>query len=162
MKWFSLLSLMACPLHVPAQQAEVVPFSAIRSILDNGNDTTYVLNFWATWCKPCVAELPVFERFGRESANAGTKVILVSLDFADQVDTRVNPFLKAQGIASTVLLLDDVDYNSWIDRIDPSWGGAIPATLVLNNSRGIRTFHEGTLDNEGLNALVSGGAVIEK
>jgi len=162
MKWLTLLFLAALPLHVPAQQAEVVPFSAIRSILDNGNDTTYVLNFWATWCKPCVAELPVFERFGRESANARTKVILVSLDFADQADTRVNPFLKSQGIATTVLLLDDVDYNSWIDRIDPSWGGAIPATLVLNNSRGLRAFHEGALDAEGLNALVSGGAATDR
>src|SRR5690606_6809447 len=47
------------------------------------NDSIYVINFWATWCKPCIKELPAFEKIASEYADKKVKVLLVSLDFPD-------------------------------------------------------------------------------
>lgn len=112
------------------------------------NDTTYVVNFWATWCSPCVKEIGYFEELHRQSKFENVKVILVSLDFPNQIDRRVIPFLKEKEISADVLLMTDLDYNSWIDQIDPGWSGAIPATLIYNKSK--RVFLEQELTRDEL------------
>jgi thiol-disulfide isomerase/thioredoxin len=60
----------------------------------NKSDTTYVINFWATWCKPCVEEIPHFEKLYATYKNQKVKVIMVSCDFKKQLETRVIPFVQ--------------------------------------------------------------------
>jgi len=95
----------------------------------NNTDTTYVINFWATWCKPCVAELPSFDSLAKINK---VKVLLVSLDFKEDLEKKVNPFLKSHNIKMECVLLDEINGNDFIDKIDKSWTGAIPATLIKN------------------------------
>lgn len=95
------------------------------------DNTTYVINFWATWCKPCVKELPYFERINAE--NDKVKVILVSLDFPENIEKQVLPFIEKHNLKSDVILLDDPDANSWIPKVNADWSGAIPATILLKN-----------------------------
>ncbi len=102
------------------------------SLLHKNSDTTLVINFWATWCKPCVTELPYFEELNKKYSSEKIKVILISLDFKRQLETRLNKFITENKISSEVLLLDEPDYNSWIDKVDSTWSGAIPATIVIN------------------------------
>lgn len=111
-----------------------VTFSELESLLNKDNDSVYVINFWATWCKPCIEELPEFEKLSREYRNRKVKVVLVSLDFPSRYEEQLLPFIKENNIQSKVLHLTDVNANSWIDRIDPSWSGAIPATLIYRGS----------------------------
>lgn len=92
-------------------------------------DTSYIINFWATWCKPCVEELPAFDSLYAESKNTPVKVILVSLDFKEELNKKVIPFLIKHNIKAPCVLLDEVNGNDFIDKISPSWSGAIPATL---------------------------------
>jgi len=99
------------------------------------NDTTYVINFWATWCSPCVKEIAYFEQLHRDQSHEKLKVILVSLDFMNQLERRVVPFLEDKEISAEVKIMTDTDYNAWIDRVDPSWSGAIPATLIYRGDR---------------------------
>jgi thiol-disulfide isomerase/thioredoxin len=143
---FALLVAAASPAAAAAQSAEAVKFDYVESLLQAGDDTTYVINFWATWCKPCIQEMPELLRFEQETAQQKVKLVLVSLDFADRIESQVNPFLRARAIASRTVVLDDLDYNAWIDRVHPGWNGGIPATLVVNRKRGLRAFHEGMLD----------------
>lgn len=94
------------------------------------NDTTYVINFWATWCKPCVQELPYFEQLHTAYDGKKVKVILVSLDFSRQLESKLLPFVQERQLKPEVIALIDSDYNAWIDRISPDWSGAIPVTIV--------------------------------
>lgn len=104
------------------------------------NDSIYVLNFWATWCKPCVKELPAFEQLNKEYASKQVKVILVSLDFPENVESHVVPFMEKKNLESTVVLLDDDNANRWITLVDEKWSGAIPATLIIDKNG--RRFYE--------------------
>ena len=117
------------------------------------NDTTYVINFWATWCSPCVKEIDFFEDLYRENQGKKLKVILVSLDFPNRAETQLLPFLKEKSITAPVLLMTNMDYNSWIDEVDPVWSGAIPATLVRKGGK--RIFVEGEISREELNEYVN-------
>src|SRR5690349_13612532 len=123
-----------------AQGPTVIKYPDLEKILSGPSDTTYVVNFWATWCGPCIKELPHFESVGKEYAQKRVKVLLVSLDFKKDLETKVKPFLVKRKIQSQVLLLDETDYNSWIDKITPQWSGAIPMTLIVNKNRNIRHF----------------------
>lgn len=105
-------------------------FSGLEPLFQKNNDTTYVINFWATWCKPCVKELPYFENLNQTHQNEKVKVVLVSLDFPRDLEKKLLPFLEKRELHSDVVVLLDADYNSWIDKVDPEWGGAIPATLI--------------------------------
>ncbi len=131
-----------------AQSVKAIDRDALKALTYKMNDTTYVLNFWATWCSPCVKEIGYFEELHRKSKSAYVKVILVSLDFPNQLDRRVIPFLKEKEITADVLLMTDLDYNSWIDQIDPGWTGAIPATLIYNKDA--RVFLEQELTRDEL------------
>ena len=111
---------------------------------DLNDDITYVVNFWATWCGPCVKELPYFEELNEKYSGKNFKQILVSLDAPKKMESKVMPFIKKNDIKSEVVLLADGKYNNWIDLIDPSWSGAIPITLILKGERKLfyeREFH---------------------
>ena len=116
-------------------QTRIVKFNTIDSLLHHRSDSLLVLNFWATWCKPCVSELPYFEELNKNYSSEKVKVILVSLDFKREFESKVKPFIEKNKIASEVLLLDEPDYNSWIDKVDATWSGAIPATVVMAGSK---------------------------
>ena len=127
----------------------------MESIIEKESPKLQVINFWATWCAPCIKELPHFEKLNR-TASDKIEVTLVTLDFADELEKRVIPFIKKRKLESDVVLLDEIDYNSWIDKVDPSWSGAIPATLIINPSNGKRSFVEKELNEAELNSLIEG------
>jgi thiol-disulfide isomerase/thioredoxin len=121
-------------------------FDELEKALFKENDTLYVVNFWATWCAPCVKELPYFEAFSKENSNQKVKVILVSLDFEKQKDSKLIPFLKKKKITSDVVLLLEKDYNNWLPKVDKNWSGSIPATLLIKGNK--RQFAEQEFESE--------------
>ena len=128
------------PLYVTYQT-----FDEIEPIFNRQSDTTYVINFWATWCKPCIEELPYFEDIQKNFSGEKVKVVLVSLDFEKDVETRLIPFLEERQLQSDVALLLDGKYNDWIAKVEDSWDGAIPVTLLYNSEN--RRFHGKQLAN---------------
>lgn len=126
----------------------VVSYSELAPLLQKKNDTTYVINFWATWCKPCIAELPYFEKINADYSEEKVKVILVSLDFPEKLESQVVPFIKKNQLKSHIVLLDDPDANNWIPKVDETWSGAIPATILYKNNA--RKFYEQSFTYEEL------------
>ena len=113
---------------------EIVDFEGFYSKIDLTSNKTYVINFWATWCAPCVKELPYFEKVNKEFKDKNVEVILLSLDFPSQIETKLIPYLKRNKINSKVILLDDSKMNTWVPRVSAQWDGGIPATLIVNAS----------------------------
>ena len=107
-------------------------YAQFEPYLHRQNDTLYVVNFWASWCVPCREELPSFEKITEKYSDKKVKVLLVSLDFPTQVESRLIPFIHKNNLKSEVILLDDPNQNQWIDKVDPKWSGAIPFTQIYN------------------------------
>lgn len=117
------------------------------------SDTLLVVNFWATWCLPCVEELPYFLQSTKTFANHKVKIIFVSLDFLKDHNKVIN-FVKAKAIDNEVYHLNAGNPNSWIDKIDTTWGGSIPATVFYHGGKKI-LFHEGELNQQQLDSLIN-------
>jgi thiol-disulfide isomerase/thioredoxin len=125
-----------------AQQVAVIKLPELQKRLARQTDTTYVVNFWATWCAPCVKELPYFDQLSTTYATKKVKVLLVSMDYASQLDKKVKPFVLRRELKSEVVLLNETDPNSWMDKVDGKWSGALPFTLIFNNQRHQRAAFE--------------------
>lgn len=133
---------------------EELRLSQLQQRLDAGKDTTFVVNFWATWCKPCVEELPAFDKLSRAHKDQPVKVILVSLDNPTERESKVIPFLKRRGYEyCDAVVLNEPKPHLWIDRVDQSWSGSIPATLFMKNKR--RLFGEFQFSTELLEKTFS-------
>lgn len=143
--------LKATPAVAPSSMLGGIPvyskFSDFEHWLHFDNDTTYVVNFWATWCKPCVEELPYFEKLHEQYQHQKVKVILVSLDFKKDLEKKLLPFVQSRKLKPTVVALTDSGYNNWIDKVNPAWGGAIPITLMYNARK--RAFMEDQFSDYG-------------
>ena len=140
-----------------ALSAQSIPFIKADQIArwkTADTDTLYVLNFWATWCGPCVAELPSFEKLNEAYADRKVKVILVSTDFKRNVETGVKPFVQRKKLKSEVVFIDEPNPNNYINLVDTTWSGAIPATLIVSKRKNVSQFFERKLTYEELEAAI--------
>ena len=115
-------------------------YKDLEPILTRKDDKTYVVNFWATWCKPCIKELPYFEYLRQEYRDQNVEVVLISLDFPKQKKTRLIPYINKKKLQSQLIHFDDFNEQEWIPKIGENWTGAIPATLIYNAKK--RKFYE--------------------
>lgn len=131
-------------------------YSELEPFLSKSDEKTYVVNFWATWCAPCIKELPAFEKLRSNYKNKNVEVLLVSLDFSTQIESNLLPFIKKRKLKSKVVVLDDPNQDEWIPKISEKWSGAIPATLIYNAKKREfyeQSFHYNELETEVLKFL---------
>mgnify|MGYP001558189997 CR=1 FL=1 len=141
-KLFFVFSLLILISDVKAQDVKLLTIDQLESRFKNGKDTVYVINFWATWCAPCVAELPHFEKLQATYKTQLLKVLLVSLDYKSKLQNVVKPFIKRNKLTNEVFLLNEKNQQAYIDRISREWSGALPATLIVNYQKDIHKLFE--------------------
>ncbi len=134
--------------NLTATKIPSLNYKELEPLLNKKNDSIYVVNFWATWCRPCIKEIPAFEKINAEYKTKKVNVILVSLDFPEHLEKKLIPFVEKRNIKSEVVLFDDSDANSWIPKVNENWSGAIPATIIYSNSE--RKFYERSFTYEEL------------
>ncbi|WP_194775239.1 TlpA family protein disulfide reductase [Pararhodonellum marinum] len=127
-------------------ELRIVDFDELEGEFKTPSDKIRIYNFWATWCAPCIKEMPHFEKVNAEDPELD--LYFISMDDGRKPE-RVTGFIEKRSIKSPVILLDDVDFDRWIDKVDPSWSGAIPATLFILPD-GSKSFHEGEMDESEL------------
>ena len=120
-------------------ELDIYDFNGLEKYFNFKDDKTYVINFWATWCAPCVKELPYFETLNKNYKDDNVEVLLVSLDFPKQYEKKLKPFIQEHNLQSKILVLDDPDMNTWIPKVNENWDGAIPVTLIYNKD--LREFY---------------------
>jgi hypothetical protein len=88
-----------------------------------------------------VKEFPNFQKISKRYQSKKVRVIFVSLDFVKDLKKKLTPFVKEHAVTNDVYLLDEPDYNTWIDRVDSGWEGNLPSTLIINNATGKRKIY---------------------
>jgi thiol-disulfide isomerase/thioredoxin len=137
-----------------AQKAELVRLDKLQTLIGSRDRPIQIINFWATWCAPCIKELPLLEKLNQERSDV--KVTLVSMDIdLDPNPEKVYKFVSRKNIRSRVVILDERDPDSWISKIDKNWSGALPATLIVNSTSGKRRFWERELREGDLERLIN-------
>lgn len=141
--------------QVYGQPYKLVSKTELSDLLNKKSDKVQVINFWASWCAPCVAELPDFVDAISESDPNKVEYIFVSLDFLSSAKKTLPAFLKRNNYNFNVLLISETDHNSWIEMVDKNWGGSIPATLFINNSKSKRHFINGPIDKKKILTVIN-------
>ncbi|MGE5349359.1 MAG: TlpA disulfide reductase family protein [Actinomycetota bacterium] len=150
----AIISVVTGLAPLPAREIEKIGIPGLEKILASPEDQLYVVNFWATWCPPCVTEMPYFEKLSKEYRDKGVIFILISLDFPSQTESKLIPFLEKNEITADVKVMTNLDYNSWIEKVDASWQGNIPVTLFFNNAKKIKYFHPAEVTEKELRDLI--------
>ena len=136
---------------VPAmtQQAKKIKITDLEKIIAESK-RPLVINFWATYCKPCIDEMPYFLSLENEYKKNNLQLLLVSLDMEDDYPSKVDAFLQKRKITSSSAWLDESNADYFCPKIDASWSGALPATLFVNNNDKYKKFIEDSFSKEEL------------
>jgi len=126
------------------QGVRKVKITELESVIANSS-RPLVINFWATYCKPCLEEMPGLVKGVEQYSKDSVQLILVSLDLEEDYPDKVNSFAKRFKVKGTLYWLDEYDADYFCPRVDSAWSGAIPATLFINNKTGHRSFQERAL-----------------
>lgn len=148
-----LLVTFLFPFLFTGAKVSVVTFQQLQKYaVQKHNDTLYVVNFWATWCDPCIKELPAFQQEYKKYAAKKVKFIFVSMNAPREL-SKVQNFVDNQSLEPLVLLLNGGNPNDWIDKIDSSWSGTIPATVMYKSGKKVY-FREGEFTSESLDKVI--------
>lgn len=132
------------------QEVAVIKFPELQQKILTADAKVTVFNFWATWCGPCVKEIPFFESY---AGNPNVKIYLVSLDFEEDLE-KVKKFVAGKNLKTDVIFLNEKDYNTFMDKVSKEWTGAIPATLFVDEW-GKTYFHEKAFTKEELDEKIN-------
>jgi thiol-disulfide isomerase/thioredoxin len=112
------------------------------------SDTPVVVNFWATYCGPCIKEIPYFQEVVKQYEDKGVKLLLVSLDFKESFPNKIDSFADKRKFTSKIVWLDETNADYFCPKVDSKWSGAMPATLFINNKKGRHSFFEEEMSKE--------------
>lgn len=147
---YSLVLLMLISLS--EIRAQSIPRWKITDVEEHikKSETPVIINFWATYCIPCIEEIPYFQDLVKKYDSTGIKLLLVSLDFENFYPDKIRKFANKQKFTAAIVWLDETNADYFCPKIDSAWSGVMPATLFVNNKSGYRSFFEEQIPKEKL------------
>ena len=158
-KWLTTLVIIFLVGDISAQEIRSVKAVELQKIIAESR-TPLIVNMWATWCKPCIEELPYFLAEWNKHREDSLQLVLVSLDFKEAFPGDIEAFARKRKIGATILWLDETNADYFCPKVDSKWSGAIPATLFINNKTGYRNFIDEQVSHEKLEKEIM--AVLKK
>ncbi|WP_276135246.1 TlpA family protein disulfide reductase [Polluticoccus soli] len=151
-----LLGILSLIMITSAARAQNIPEFKVDDLLKrySSADTLYIVNFFATWCGPCMKEMPEFDHMADAYKDKPVKVLLVSVDFPKDYPKKLVAFAKKRKLQHELMWLNESDANYFIPKIDNRWQGSIPATLIVNNKTEYKNFFEGMISAKQLQVLI--------
>lgn len=162
MKLITLLLFVAVITTTAAQNITEVKMADVVQLINQPNDTTYIVNFWATFCKPCVQEMPGLLKLAEKYKGQKVTLLLVSVDLPSFYPKRIASFVATQKWNASIAWLNETNADYFCPMIDSSWSGAIPATVVVNAKRGYKKFWEGDVSERMLNGELKNIVAVQK
>lgn len=150
-KLFLPISIFFLQIDGNDNDLKIISYPEFEEMVDTPSNQIKVYNFWATWCAPCIKEMPHFEKVNKDDQDID--LYFISLDDGRKTE-RVTNFINKRNIQAPVYLLDDIDYNKWISKVHDDWSGAIPATLFVD-AKGNKHFYEGEMSEEELKSIIN-------
>jgi thiol-disulfide isomerase/thioredoxin len=145
-RYLMLIAFFFISFFAKSQTVISCTLTDLEKTISSNDSMLLVINFWATYCKPCVEEIPDLIRICNKKKNV--KLVLVSLDDKSMFPKKLNRFVKKHHFKTDLIWLNETDANYFCPRIDPSWNGTIPATLFINKEKGKRLFVESEMSAE--------------
>ena len=139
---YSIALIISLGLTTNAQNISSLKITDVVKYYSQQTDSIYIINFWATWCKPCVEELPYLQSVSKKYADKKVKLLLVSLDLASFYPAKIASFAKKQNITADIAWLNETDADYFCNQVDKKWSGSIPATIIVNAATGYKQFYE--------------------
>lgn len=127
-----------------AQQVNRISINELQAYIQK-SEKPLVVNFWATFCKPCVEEIPYFQHTIRNQYKDEVELLLVSLDLPADYPQKISSFAAQKNISAPIAWLNETDADYFCPKIDQKWSGAIPCTLMVNNKKRYRKFYDDQL-----------------
>jgi len=148
--YFALFLLSLC---LTGTKIRVLSFEQMEKETQKNNDTLYVVNFWATWCRPCVGELPYFLESAKKNSDQKVKFVFASINSVKEMET-VQKFRDTKNITQDLFILNAGNPNVWLDKVDKSWDGSIPATVMYKNNKKV-FFREGEFTQTEIDSIIN-------
>ena len=144
---FAIVLFVSCNGETKSQAIDKWKIEDLEKFITT-SDTPTVVNFWATFCIPCLKEIPYFEETVKKYKGKGIKLLLVSLDFKEAYPEKVTNFVNKRKFSSQVVWLDETNADHFCPKVDSTWSGVLPATLFVNNKKSVRNFFEEEMSKE--------------
>lgn len=137
----------------PSEKTTVQPVQpldreGLRRLVTERNGRILFMNVWATWCAPCVEEFPDLVKLSRAYTENDVEVVGISVDYVDEIETKIVPFLKKQNVPFRIYVAQFEHQEDFINAVDKSWNGALPASFIFDPDGKQRFFlvGEGTFE----------------
>jgi thiol-disulfide isomerase/thioredoxin len=149
MKTFLVFLFLFSAIAVQSQQVKSVKITELEKTIKESK-TPLIVNFWATFCVPCLQEIPYFQEIASQYKSNDVSLVFVSLDMKEAYPVKVNNMAKKLNLAYPVVWLNETNADYFCPRIDTSWTGGMPSSFFVNNATGYHKFLEEPLSKEKL------------
>lgn len=151
MKAFFIISFLLFAIGAGAQ-IKAIKITELEKTIKESR-TPMIVNFWATYCVPCIEEIPYFQDMAKKYKSKGVSLLLVSLDLKAAYPAKIDAMAKRLKLTAPIVWLNETNADYFCPKVDSSWSGGLPASLFVNNIAGYRKFYEDevskrTLENE--------------
>jgi len=148
MKFFLIITFLFLSAAINAQEIKKIKVTELEKTIKESK-TPLIVSFWATFCKPCIEEIPYFQSAVNKHKKDSVSLLLVSLDLQEDY-AKIKPLAIKRKFTAPIVWLNETDADYFCPKVDSAWSGALPATLFVNNKTGYRKFYEAQVKEEKL------------